>query len=273
MNQLQAFIYFLKRMDFVMLEEILTDETSYCGTTKALFLEKLQDIFTWNLFLENETLPVQWSKSNTNCLQFFCWKPNDYENAFLINSTKDGSIISFINKRPHFGFHNSFFRIYEDEEIGFVKSTEFIMLQNQCKNAIEEMTEVLYTTDLILNWVNQYLSIYDEIKDEDDECIYKNIKYVEEFFELWQSKSYEKDLILEYKDAELAVLEYNEIEIIDWLDKYHNLYYCVLMPSNSLADFVCDIEYKYKLGNREYQSKELYYVEKFTDLYFTSNHK
>jgi hypothetical protein len=152
-------------------------------------------------------------------------------------------------------------------------ATRFIMLQNQCKNAIEEMTEVLYTTDLILNWVNQYLSIYDEIKDEDDECIYKNIKYVEEFFELWQSKSYEKDLILEYKDAELAVLEYNEIEIIDWLDKYHNLYYCVLMPSNSLADFVCDIEYKYKLGNREYQSKELYYVEKFTDLYFTSNHK
>jgi hypothetical protein len=147
------------------------------------------------------------------------------------------------------------------------------MLQNQCKNAIEEMTEVLYTTDLILNWVNQYLSIYDEIKDEDDECIYKNIKYVEEFFELWQSKSYEKDLILEYKDAELAVLEYNEIEIIDWLDKYHNLYFCVLMPSNSLADFVCDIEYRYKLGNREYQSKELYYVEKFTDLYFTSNHK
>ena len=74
MNQLQAFIYFLKRMDLVMLEEILTDETSYCGTTKALFLEKLQDIFTWNLFLENETLPVQWSESNTNCLQFFCWK-------------------------------------------------------------------------------------------------------------------------------------------------------------------------------------------------------
>ena len=83
-----------------MLDEILTDNISYCGTKKALFLDKLQDIFTWNLFLENETLPVQWSESNTNCLQFFCWKPNEYENAFLINSTKDGSIISFINKRP-----------------------------------------------------------------------------------------------------------------------------------------------------------------------------
>jgi hypothetical protein len=271
MNQLQAFVYFLKLMDIVMLDEILTDDISYCGTTKALFLEKLQDIFVWNLFLENETLPVQWSDTNSNHLQFFCWQSNEYENILLVTSKESGEIISFINKRPHFGHHNSALRIYDDEEIGFVKSAEFIMLQNQCKNAIEEMTEVLYTTELILNWVNKYELLYLEIKDEDDECRYKNIKYVEEFFELWQSKSYEKDLILNYKDAEKAVLEYNANDIIDWLNKYHNLYFCVLMPSNSLADFLCDKEYRFKQGNRQYKSKELFYVEKFTDLYFTSN--
>jgi hypothetical protein len=191
----------------------------------------------------------------------------------LVTSKADGSIISLINKRPNYGFHNSAFRVYEDEEIGFVKTTELIMLQNQCKNAIEEMTGVLYTTELILKWVNQYNLLYLEIKDEDEDCRHKNMKYVEEFFELWQSKSYEKDLILNYKDAETAVLEFNEIEISDWLDKYHNLYYCVLMPSNSLAEFMCEKKYRYKLGNREYKSKELFYVEKFTDLYFTSNHK
>lgn len=257
-------------MDIVMLDEILTDNISYCGTKKALFLEKLQDIFTWNLFLENETLPVQWSESNTNCLQFFCWKPNDYENAFLINSTKDGSIISFINKRPHFGFHNSFFRIYEDEEIGFVKSAEFIILQNKCKNAIEEMTEVLYTTDLILNWVNQYLSLYNEINDEDDECIYKNIKYVEEFFELWQSKSMQKESIINYKKAELAVLEYDQLELQDWLEKYYYFYCCEQCPRNSNAIFLCDKEYWFKEGKYEYKSKELYFTEKFFDLYANS---
>ncbi len=191
----------------------------------------------------------------------------------MVTSKADGSIISLINKRPNYGFHNSAFRVYEDEEIGFVKTTELIMLQNQCKNAIEEMTGVLYTTELILKWVNQYNLLYLEIKDEDEDCRHKNMKYVEEFFELWQSKSYEKDLILNYKDAETAVLEFNEIEISDWLDKYHNLYYCVLMPSNSLAEFMCEKKYRYKLGNREYKSKELFYVEKFTDLYFTSNHK
>lgn len=273
MNQLQAFVYFLKRMDIIMLDEILTDDISYCGTTKSIFLEKLQDIFTWNIFLKNETLPVQWKETNINHLQFFCWFPNEYENTFLVTSKANGEIISFINKRPHFGFHNSAFRVYEDEEIGFVKSAEFVMLQNKCKQAIEEMTEVLYTTDLILSWVNQYELLYLEMKDEDDECIYKNIKYVEEFFELWQSKSYEKGLILKYMEAEIAVLEFNEMEISDWLDKYHNLYFCVLFPSNSLAEFVCDKEYRYKLGKSEYKSKELYYVEKFTDLYFTSNHK
>ena len=273
MNQLQAFEYFLKQMDIVMLDEILTDDISYCGTTKDIFLDKLQDIFTWNLFLENKTLPVKWSETNSNHLQFFCWFPNEYENTFLVTSKADGTIISFINKRSHYGFHNSAFRVYDDEEIGFKKSTEFIMLQNQCKNAIEEMTDVLYTTELILNWVNQYNLLYLEIKDEDDECIYKNMKYVEEFFELWQSKSYEKDLILNYKDAETAVLEYNANEVINWLNKYHNLYFCMLMPSNSLADFVCDKEYRFKLGNREYKSKELFFVEKFTDLYFTSNNE
>jgi hypothetical protein len=273
MNQLQAFTYFLKQMDIVMLDEILTDEISYCGTSKDIFLDKLQDIFTWNLFLENKTLPVKWSETNSNHLKFFCWFPNKYENTFLVSSKADGTIISFFNKRSHYGFHNSAFRVYDDEEIGFIKSTEFIMLQNQCKNAIEEMTNVLYTTELILNWLNQYNLLYLEIKDEDDECRHKNIKYVEEFFELWQSKSYEKDLILNYKEAEIAVLEFDKLELQEWLIKYQNLYYCELSPCNSLADFVCDKEYRYKLGNREYKSKELFYVEKFTDLYFTSNNE
>jgi hypothetical protein len=120
-------------MDIVMLDEILTDDISYCGTTKDIFLDKLQDIFTWNLFLENKTLPVKWSETNSNHLQFFCWQSNEYENILLVTSKESGEIISFINKRPHFGFHNSAFRIYEDEEIGFVKSTEFIMLQNKEK--------------------------------------------------------------------------------------------------------------------------------------------
>lgn len=273
MNQLHAFVYFLKRMDTVMLDEILTDDISYCGTTKALFLEKLQDIFVWNLFIEKETLAIKWSESNTKCLKFSCWKLDEFENTLLITSKEDGNIISFINKTPQFNHHNSNFRIYEDEEIGFVRSTEFIMLQHKSKTAIEEMTDVLFTTELILNWVNQYEILYHEIKDEDDVCKYGNTKYIEEFFWMWESKSYEKDLILKYKEAETAVLEYTENEIVDWLDKYHNLYYCVLMPSNSLADFVCNIEYRYKVGNREYRSKELYYVEKFTDLYFTSNNK
>ena len=59
MNQLQAFIYFFKRMDIVMLDEILTDDISYCGITKALFLDKLHDIFVCNLFIEKKTLAMQ----------------------------------------------------------------------------------------------------------------------------------------------------------------------------------------------------------------------
>ena len=260
-------------MDIVMLDEILTDDISYCGTTKALFLEKLQDIFNWNLFLENKTLPVKWSETNSNHLQFFCWFPNEYENTFLVTLKADGSIISFINKRPHFGFHNSAFRVYDDEEIGYIKNTDFIMLQNQCKNAIEEMTDVLYTTELILNWVNQYELIYLELKDVDDEPKYKNIKYIEEFFWMWESKATERKSIFNYKQAEIAVLEFNKMEIQDWLEKYSDYYYYDQCPRNSSADFVCDKEFRLKFGNREYKSKELFYIEKFIDMYYEMSKK
>jgi hypothetical protein len=267
MNQLQAFIYFFKRMDIVMLDDILTDDISYCGITKALFLDKLLDIFVCNLFIEKETLAMQWSESNTNCLKFSCWKLDEFENTLLITSKEDGSIISFINKTPQFNHHNSNFRIYEDEEIGFVKSTEFIMLQNQCKNAIEEMTEVIFTTELILNWITKYETLQLEVRDEEELLIYANIKYIEEFYGLYDSTLMEQDFILNYKEAELAVLDFEKLELQDWLEKYHNLYFCVLIPTNSLADVLCENEYRFKVGNKEYKSKELFCVDRFTDLY------
>jgi hypothetical protein len=130
------------------------------------------------------------------------------------------------------------------------------------------MTDVLFTTELILNWVNQYEILYHEIKDQDDFCKYGNTKYIEEFFWLWESKSYEKDLILKYKDAEIAVLEYDKIEIQDWLEKYNAYYYNEQCPRNSSAVFLCDKEFRFKEGKYEYKSKELYYVEKFTGLYY-----
>lgn len=268
MNQLQAFLYFLKRMDIVMLDQILTDDISYCGITKTLFLEKLQDIFVWNMFLENQTLPVKWSDTNSNHLEFFCWKPNEYENTLFVTSKKNGEIISFINKRLHFGHHNSALRIYEDEEIGFVKSTEFIMLQHHCKTAIEEITDVVYTTDLILNWVNKYEPFYLKVKDIDDECKFINFKYIEEFFELWGIKSMEKTSVLNSKEAEIAVLEYGNIEINEWLEKYSAYYYYNQCPRNSSTVFLCDKEFRFKEGKNEYKSKELYFLEKFTKLYF-----
>ena len=273
MNQLQAFIYFLKRMDIQMIDEILSDDIYYCGTTKAIFIEKLNDIFVWNLFLENDVLPFRWAESNANCLEFFCWKQNEYENRFHITTREDGSIISFSNKRPHFGFHNSAFRVYDDEEIGFAKSPEFKYLQKQCRSALDELIDVTFTTELILNWVNGHEQLFLNVKDEDDEPKYKNIKYVEEFFWKWDSKSMERDSIVNYKATECAVEEYSEMELRDWLDYFSEVYFRDAVPRNSTAIFICDKEYRFKEGNYEYQSKELYFTEKFFQLYSDSSYQ
>ena len=58
------------------------------------------------------------------------------------------------------------------------------------------------------------------------------------------------------------------METQDWLEKYSDYYYYDQCPRNSSADFVCEKQYRLKFGNREYMSKELYYVEKFTELYY-----
>ena len=272
MTQLQAFVYFLRRMDTVMLNDILTDDISYCGITKALFLEKLHAICECNLSLGKETLAMKWSESNTNSLKFSCWRLDEFENTLLITSKENGEIISFINKTVDPTFHNSYFRVYEDEEIGFVKSTEFIMLQHQCENAVEEMTDVLITTELILNWVKKHELLHLKTRDEEEELIYPNIKYIEEFYWLWDSKLTEKESILNYREAELAVLEHDEIETQDWLEKYHDYYYQDMCPRNSTAVFLCDKEYRFRNFMSEYKSKELYFFEKFKDLYYTTKY-
>lgn len=273
MTQLQAFTFFLKSMDIVMLDEVLTDDICYCGTTKEIFLEKLQDVFNWNLSLKNDILHLEWSEINSNYLHFFRWHPNDYENTFLVTTKENGRIKSFINKRPHFGFYNFAFRVYDDEEIGFVKTSEFIMLQNKCKQAIEKMTGVTYTTDLILNWVSHYETLYLEIKDEDDEPKFKNIKYVEEFFWMWDYKSFQRESILNFENAELALLEYHNLEEREWLDKYYYLYWNGGFPRDTTAEFICEREYRFSEGDKQYQSKELFCVEKFFELYCNLNRK
>lgn len=267
MTQLDAFIYFLEQMDLKMLDEILTEDISYCGISKKLFLEKLVDVFEYNASLNNKTLAVQKSPKNPNCIQFFCWQPNYWENSLLVKDI-EGAIVSFIRK-PKNESHSPFnFRIYHDEEIGFVKSADFIMTQHKCKEAIDLVKGKILTTDLILNWLSEYEDLYQELNDENnDVSIIENIKYLEEFVGQWEMLDYDKRLILNYTLAEEALNEYNTIDEQEWTKKHSDTYYCKLIPGNSLAEFLCDQKHRFNEGTRLYESKELYLVHKFTDLY------
>ncbi len=267
MNQLQAFIYYLIRMDIVMLNDILTEDISYCGVSKKIFLEKLGDVFEHNASLNNENLAVQRSPKNTNCIEFFCWYNGYWENSLLIKE-KNGSIISFIRKQKS-DSHNPFcFRIYQDEEIGFVKSDDFIMNQNKCKEAIDLIKDKILTTELILNWVREYEDLYEDLCDENNGVsIIENIKFLEEFVELWECRDWDKRLILNYTLAEEALNEYNSIDEKEWIENHLYTYSCKLISGDTLAEFSCDENYRFKHRSDLYESKELYLVHKFTDLY------
>jgi hypothetical protein len=110
MTQLEAFIYYLKQMDLEMLNDILSDDIFYCGTTKKIFLEKLDAIFEHNISLNNKTLAAQRSKVKPNCIEFVCWNNHYWKNALLV-SEKKGAIISFISKRRNESHYAHNFRI------------------------------------------------------------------------------------------------------------------------------------------------------------------
>ncbi|QBN19758.1 hypothetical protein [Flavobacterium nackdongense] len=263
MTQLDAFIYFLERMDLEMLDEILTEDISYCGTTKKIFLEKLAGIFKYNTSLNNKTLAVKKSKKNQNCIKFVCWNNTYWENRLLVTESK-GSIISFVSKRKNNLHSKSHFRIYKDEKIGFVKSADFIILQNNCKNAINLFSGRILTTEFIHNWVSVFRCLYKEINEE---SIIKNIRYFEEFVEFWEATCYEEELIQKYTLAEEALNEYRTTDELEWIKRYAYIFYCELIPGNTCAEYLCDETYRFKEGNIIYESKELYLVYKFTDLY------
>ena len=259
-------------MDIVMLNDILTEDISYCGISKKLFLEKLGDVFEYNASLNNKTLAVQRSPKNSNCIEFFCWHTGYWENSLLVKENK-GSIISFIRKQKG-DSHNPFcFRIYQDEEIGFVKSTDFIMTQQKCKEAIDLVKGKILTTELILNWLSEYEFLYEELNDENnDVSIIENIKYLEEFVGLWECRDWDKRLILNYTLAEEALNEYNTIDEREWIKKHLHIFSCELIPGNTLAQFICDEKHRFKEGTDLYESKELYIVHKFTDLFHKRYH-
>lgn len=259
-------------MDIVMLNDILAEDISYCGISKKMFLEKLGDVFEYNASLNNKTLAVQKSPKNTNCIEFFCWHTGYWENSLLVKENK-GSIISFIRKQKS-DSHNPFcFRIYQDEEIGFVKSTDFIMTQQKCKEAIDLVKDKILTTELILNWLSEYEYLYEELNDENnDVSIIENIKYLEEFVDLWECRDWDKRLILNYTLAEEALNEYNTIDEQEWIEKHLYIFTCKLISGNTFVEFICDEKHRFKEHTNFYQSKELYIVHKFTDLYHRKSH-
>lgn len=268
MTQLDAFIYFLEQMDLKMLNEILTEDISYCGTTKEIFLEKLGGVFEYNASLNNKTLAVQKSSKNPNYINFLCFDNKYWVNTLLVTH-RNGTILSFLNKKRNDSHFKGNFRVYNDEEIGYVKTTELIMTQNVCKYAIDLISNTTLTTELIINWLKEYKYLYQELNDDNnDESVIENIKYLEEFVGLWEIMDYDKRLILNSALAEIALNEFDTTNEQEWIEKYSYTFHCELIPGNTCAEFLCDEKYRFKDRNTIFESKELFLVHKFTDLYF-----
>jgi hypothetical protein len=96
---------------------------------------------------------------------------------------------------------------------------------------------------------------------------YEDVKYLDEFIGLWEIISYDEGLIKKYTLVEKALSEYGKINHQTWIQNHKDTYFCELIPGYSSAEVICEIKFRFKDNSRIYESKELYLVNKFTDLY------
>lgn len=232
-TQKEAFLFYLKRMDIEVLDIILTNEITYFGATKPVFLEKLSSIFNeYRLAGQKKHLTIKQKDSQSNTYYVYS---NQYQKHFkqeYVIEEKDGFISNiFSNKKlyTYKGFPiltslELFFSI--DQRADFEPSIEYNFALYHCTNAIEEIANndvQLLNYNRINKWLNKYILLYKAIEKATSlfafypfKRLYLNLKNVRTIMDY--SKSYELNDALNEFDG------FDDLKIKAWLQNHLNLF-------------------------------------------------
>lgn len=251
MTNKETIIKYISEMNINMLSLILNDNISYMDLTKEDFLKKIAAIFS-NCKINDA------SKFTSVCRGYcvgecenvgeegFNFSGKGIGNLSLLFEEDEGKVIDICkcsvfetdDKRDvswSLSMH-----VYDDEKVGFIPSFEQMTLMNKLSSFHEQFNE-------FKGEITDVVDFYPLIKECEGfyhklDWGYKfNLKFVNDFFELWSANSFVIDLV-ELNDLAIAAMkEFNEIDLLDeralvkWLLKYDDT--CFLFDFKKLDNW------------------------------------
>lgn len=226
-NQKEAFLYYLQRMDFDMIELILDDTGSYFETTKEQFvtaLKKMKEKFeTSCLYCDTLDLFQKNTQSTTYYLHFPC---DEFEQEFTF--TEENSRIVAINSEANCKREkpdpNELY-IGWNQRNNFQPTVTYLLNLHQCTNAVEELiTNEINVLDIycIEAWLEKHFEIHEKIKED-----YFMFEY-NPFRNIYDRLGLIKNLIHSNLSCRIAIDDYDnssESSIQRWMNDYSDLFF------------------------------------------------
>lgn len=175
-NQLEAFLYYMAKMDTGMLSEVLDDNKTYQDADKVLFIERLTDVIEkfkdWGAETKLEAISGECGNKKCNskgCRGYTFLANSSGLHLDLIIKNKNGQILDiyccpyFITETIELDPDKSLsIEIYPDEEADFKPTEKYLMDLHRYNNACDEILKN-ESTLLDLNFAEKWLEKHKEL--------------------------------------------------------------------------------------------------------------
>lgn len=177
-NQLEAFLYYMAKMDTGMLSEVLEDNFNYQNTSKESFLVRLAEVMekikSWGKDTELVVMPGECynERCNKRC-RGYAFEGNcsgQHFNLIIENvNTQIQDIISCAYFKTDSGYldpeKSVHIEIFPDEKVDFIPAGEYLATLNQCNNACDEVLKN-NSSVIDLNFVGEWLEKHEVCLDK-----------------------------------------------------------------------------------------------------------
>ncbi len=274
-TQKEAFLFYLQKMDVVMLEIILPDTITYFGANKTDFLERLAHILN-QLKLAGEETPLTINQKEDSSNSYYLTSTVfDFEQEFIIEE-KEGcisNISSGLEIKSYVEVEELhcleiFFGI--DERTDFIPTTDYVLKLHKVRNAFEEIVNdkiKILDFSYISYWIKKHKSLYKEIKK--DTLMFK----FNNFRNLYITLKYIKKRLKCSLAAEIALRSFDDTSdstIQKWKDDFNRLFFCELQSFEVGFTNIDRINKTLKINtypNIIFKGSEFFSIFKFIELY------
>lgn len=262
-TQKQAFLYYLQNMDLDMLDFILSDEMTYYGATKSMFLEKLGLLFEkQRLCGYKKGLKIRQHKKLPT-IYYFILNEFDYANKFILEDQQGviTKIVAYNQDRSYETYEvKSIFELFfgDDELANFIPTTTYVMNVYECNQAYVELVNekcILLTSKDLFDWLYKHAGFYNDIKDD-----YLMANY-EKFRNLYFCLKCLFEQLQHYEEAKEALTTFSDADketFSQWLADYYLLNVSKALSFESSFDEI------------DFENKTMQYIYK-RNIYFTGD--